>query len=121
MKLMTANDRSYPDPAKDRSVWAVRTNKPVVKQWARGCLAHRLLQVIATPHLVAVHALETTTEVVIHQLPPIDRSEKMAQLFHFLDQGLGAYAKKGRYLDLPSLAELVAGNRKESMEIQMMT
>ena len=119
VKLMTANDRSYPDPAKDRSVWAVRTNKPVVKQWARGCLTHRLLQVIAPPHLVAVHALETTTEVVVSQLHSINRSEKMSKLFHFLDQCLGAYAKKGGWLDLPSLAELVAGNGKKSMEIEV--
>ena len=116
MKLMTANDRSYPDSAKDRSVRAVRADKPVVEQWARGCLAHSPLQVIAPPHLVAVHALETTTEVVVSQLHSIDRSEKMSKLFHFLDQCLGAYAKKGGWLDLPSLAELVAGNGKETME-----
>ena len=119
VKLMTANDRSYPDPAKDRSVWAVRANKPVVKQWARGCLTHRLLQVIATPHLVAVHALETNTEVVVSQRHSINRSEKMSKLFHFLDQCLGAYAKKGGWLDLPSLAELVAGNGKKPMEIEI--
>ena len=64
MKLMTANDRSYPGPAKDRSVWAVRANKPVVKQWARDALADCPMQVIAPPHLVAVHTLEATTEIV---------------------------------------------------------
>ena len=119
VKLMTANDRSYPDPAKDRSVWAVRANKPVVKQWARGSLAHCPLQVIATPHLVAVHALESTTEIVLTQFHTVDRSEKMSKLFHFLDQCLGAYAKKGGWLDLPSLAELVAGNGKKPMEIEI--
>ena len=112
VKLVPPDDRSYPDSAMDRSVWAPGTNEPVVEQWARGCLAHCLLQVIATPHLVAVHALETTTEVVVSQLHSIDRSEKMSKLFHFLDQCLGAYAKKGGWLDLPSLAELMAGNSK---------
>ena len=63
VKLVSPNDRSYPDSAMDRSVWAPGTNEPVVEQWARGCLAHCLLQVIATPHLVAVHALESTTEM----------------------------------------------------------
>ena len=119
MKLMAANDRSYPDPAKARSVWAGGTDKPVVKQWARGCLTHRLLQVIAPPHLVAVHALETTTEIVISQLHPMNRSEKVSKLVHFLDQCLGAYAKKGGWLDLPSLAEFVAGNGKQTMEVEV--
>ena len=119
MKLMTANDRSYPDPAKDRSVWAVRANKPVVKQWARGCLTHRLLQVIATPHLVAVHALEATTVIVVSQLDTMNRSEKMSKLFHFLDQCLGSNAKKGWFLNLSPLAEFVAGNGKKAMNCEV--
>ena len=119
VKLVSPNDRSSPGPAMDRSVWAPGTNEPVVKQWARGCLTHRLLQVIATPHLVAVHALEATTVIVVSQLDTMNRSEKMSKLFHFLDQCLGAYAKKGGWLDLPSLAELVAGNGKKSMEIEV--
>ena len=116
MKLMTANDRSYPDSAKDRSVRAVGADKPVVEQWARGGLIYCPTQVTATPHLVAVHALEATTELVVSQLRPIDRSEKMSKLFHFLDQGLGAHAKKGRWLDLSSLVEFMAGNSKETMD-----
>ena len=40
VQLVTANDRSYPDSAKDRSVGAVRSDKPVVKQWAREGLVH---------------------------------------------------------------------------------
>ena len=119
VKLVSANDRSYPDSAMDRSVWAVRTNKPVVEQWARGCLAHCLLQVIATPHLVAVHALEATTVIVVSQLNTMDRSEKMSKLFHFLDQCLGAYAEEGRWLDLVPLAELMAGNSKKAMKVEV--
>ena len=116
MKLVTTNDRSYPDSAKDRSVRAVGADEPVVEQWARGGLVHCLTQVTATPHLVAVHALEATTKLVIGQLRPIDRLEKMSKLFHFLNQSLGANAKKGWCLDLSPLVELVAGNGKETME-----
>ena len=116
MKLVTTNDRSYPDSAKDRSVRAVGADEPVVEQWAWNGLVHCLTQVTATPHLVAVHALEATTKLVIGQLRPIDRLEKMSKLFHFLNQGLGAYAKKGWWLDLPSLVEFMAGNGKEAME-----
>ena len=119
MQLMSPYDRGHPDPAEDGPVRVDRAHVPGVEHRARGSLANCSAYVIATPHLVAVHALETTTEVVISQLRSIDRSEKMSKLFHFLDQGLGAYAKKGRYLDLPSLAELVAGNRKESMESEV--
>ena len=119
MKLVTTNDRSYPDSAKDRSVRAVGADEPVVEQWAWNGLVHCLSQVTATPHLVAVHALEATTELVVGQLRPIYRLEKMSKLFHFLDQCLGAYAKKGGWLHLPSLAELVAGNGKKSMESEV--
>ena len=119
VKLVSPNDRSYPDPAMDRSVWAPGTNEPVVEQWARGCLAHCLLQVIATPHLVAVHALEATTVVVVSQLDTMDRSEKMTKLFHFLDQCLGSNAKKGWFLNLSPLAEFVAGNGKKSVNSEV--
>ena len=119
VKLVPPDDRSYPDSAMDRSVWAPGTNEPVVKQWARGSLAHCPLQVIATPHLVAVHALETTTEVVVSQLHSINRSEKMSKLFHFLDQCLGSYAKKGGFLNLSPLAEFVAGNGKKTMDCEV--
>jgi len=116
VKLVTTNDRSYPDSAKDRSVRAVGADEPVVEQWARGALIHCPTQVIAPPHLVAVHALEATTELVVCQLRTIDRLEKMSKLFHFLNQSLGANAKKGWCLDLSPLVELVAGNGKETME-----
>ena len=64
VKLVTANDRSNPSSAKDRSVWAVRSDKPVVEQWAGVAFLNCFPQVIAPPHLVAVHTLEATTEVV---------------------------------------------------------
>ena len=119
VKLVPPDDRSYPDSAMDRSVWAPGTNEPVVKQWARSSLAHCSLQVIATPHLVAVHALESTTEIVLTQFHTVDRSEKMSKLFHFLDQCLGSYAKKGRFPNLSPLAEFVAGNCKKSMDSEV--
>ena len=46
-------------------------------------------------------------------------SEKMSNLLDFLDQRLGANAEKGWWLDLPSLAEFVAGNGKKPMEIEV--
>ena len=116
VKLMPTNDRSYPDSAKDRSVRAVGGDKPVVEQWTRGGLVHCSAQVLATPHLVAMHALEATTVVVLGQLHTINGSEKMSKLFHFLDQRLGANAKEGWWFDLPSLGEFMAGNGKETME-----
>ena len=64
VKLVTADDRSPPSSAKDGPVWAVGSDKPVVEQWARMTFLHCFPQVITPPHLVAVHTLEATTEIV---------------------------------------------------------
>ena len=78
-------------------------------------LLHCLAKVASTPHLVAVHAKHSPSVYVVQQLGWDNRSKKMAQLFHFLNQGLGTYAEKARRLDLSSLAEFMAGNSKEAM------
>ena len=113
VELVTPDGRRKTYPSHNGPIRVDSTNVPVVKHWAGRSLFHSLSEVVPAPHLVAVQAtIPHGRTFVAH---PIQWSQKMSKLVHFLDEGLRAHSDIGRWLPLRPVGELPTSNGQESV------